>query len=59
MSEMLLGDFLISLQVDAAVRRVNELHERNESAEMSERAARKEYMDIKLKFEGGLTGHQQ
>jgi hypothetical protein len=36
--------------------RIDELQERNESAEMSERAARKEFMDIKLKFEGGLTG---
>lgn len=43
-------------EVDMAVRKVTELQERNESAEASERAARKEYMDIKLKYEGGLTG---
>jgi len=45
-------------EVDAALSRIKELEERNESAETSERTARKECMDIKMKYEGGLTGEE-
>lgn len=42
--------------MDQALKKVSELEVRCDSAEMSERAARKEHMDIKLMYDGGLTG---
>jgi hypothetical protein len=44
------------LQIDASLHRIQELEERNEGTEKSERAARKEASDLKIKYEGALIG---
>lgn len=42
------------MQVDASLQRIQELEARNEETEKSERAARKETSDLKIKYEGAI-----
>lgn len=47
---------LYCVKIDAALNRIQELEVRNESAEMTERAARKDAMEMRAAYEGGLVG---